>query len=86
MQGRVRRQERSAEVVQFGLIWGAPTGRSAACCAFVETTPCDRATTGGVREAVEADGVICSRRLDSARPRKGILCACVTVHWMDSHG
>ena len=72
MKGRVRRQERSDEFLQFRLIWGVPTGQSAAWCARVETRPCDRATTGVVWEAVEAEGVVCSRRLDSARPRKGI--------------
>ena len=30
MKGRVQRQERSDEVLQFRLIWGAPTGQSAA--------------------------------------------------------
>ena len=72
VQGRVRRQERSAEVLQFRLIWGTSTGQSAAWCARVETGPGDRAITGVVGEAVEAEGVVCSRRLDSARPRKGI--------------
>ena len=84
MKGRERQQERSDEVLQFRLIWGAPTGQSAAWCARVETRPCDRATTGVVREAVEAEGVIRSRRLDSARPRKGISCARVAVDCMDS--
>ena len=86
MKGRVRRQERSDEFLQFRLIWGVPTGQSAAWCARVETRPCDRATTGVVWEAVEAEGMVCSRRLDSARPRKGISFARVAVDCMDSHG
>jgi len=56
VKGRVRRQERPDEVLQFRLIWGAPIGQSAAWCARVETRPRDRATTGVVREAVEAEG------------------------------
>ena len=34
--------------------------------------------------AVEAEGVVCSRRLDSARPRNRIPCARITVGGMDS--
>ena len=81
---RARRQERPAEFPQFRLIWGALTGQSAAWCARVETRPCGRATTGVAREAVEAEGVVCSLRLDSARPRNRIPCARITVGGMDS--
>ena len=84
MKGRVRRQERSDEFLQFRLIWGVPTGQSAAWCARVETRPCDRATAGVVWEAVEAEGMVCSRRLDSARPRNRIPCTHIAVGGMDS--
>ena len=63
--------DRSALLSSFNLYtFGTrPTGQSAAWCARVETRACGRGATGVVWEAVEAEGVVCSRRLDSARPR-----------------
>ena len=62
----------------------ASTDQFAACCACVETRPCDRASTGVVREAMEAKGVVCRRRSVSTRPCKGTECAHVSVDCMDS--
>ena len=50
----------------------------------METKACDWATMGVARGAVEAEGMLCSLRLISARPRKGTECACVAVGCMDS--
>ena len=50
----------------------------------VETSPCGRAATGVAEGAVEVEGMVCSRRLVSARPCKGTECASVAVDCMDS--
>ena len=84
VRGRGRRQERLAELLQFQLIRGAPTGQSMAWCTRVESSPCGRAATGVALEVVEAEGVVGSRLLDSARPRNGIACARVAVGGFDS--
>ena len=84
VRGRAWPQEWPAELLQFRLIWDAPTDQSAAWCACVETRPCARAATGVVREAMEATGMVCRRRLVSARPCKGTECARVSVDCMDS--
>ena len=84
VRGHERRQERSAELLQFRLIWDVLTDRSAAWCTCVETRACDRATTGVAWGAMGVEGMVCSRRLVSARPCKGTECARVSVDCMDS--
>jgi hypothetical protein len=69
---------------RLGYVWDASTDQSAAWCACVETRPCNRASTGVVREAMEAKGVVCRRRSVSTRPCKGTECAHVSVDCMDS--
>ena len=51
VRGCSQRQERSAELLRFGLIWDVLTDRSAAWCARVEVRACDRAATGVARGA-----------------------------------
>jgi len=79
VRGCSQRQERSAELLRFGLIWDALTDRSAAWCARVEVRACDRAATGVARGAVEVEGVVRSRRLGSAQPCHGTECTRVAV-------
>jgi hypothetical protein len=79
VRGCSQRQERSAELLRFGLIWDALTDRSAAWCARVEVRACDRAATGVARGAVEVEGVARSRRLGSAQPCHGTECTRVAV-------
>ena len=83
VRGRARRQDRLAGRHQFRLIRDAPTGQSAAWCARVETRPCGWAATGVVREAVETEGMVCSRRLDPAWPHEGTECARLAVGLTD---
>jgi len=84
VRGRAPRQERPAERLRFPLVWDASTGQCVAWCACVETRPCDRAATGVVREAVEAEGMVCRRRMISGRPRDATECARVAVVSIDS--
>ena len=84
VRGRERRQQRSTELIQFRLIWDVLTDRSAAWYTCVEIMACDRAATGVAWQAVEVEGVVCRRRLDSARPRNGIACARVAIGGFDS--
>ena len=84
VRGCSQRQERSAELLRFGLIWDALTDRSAAWCARVEVRACDRAATGVVQGAVGVEGVVRSRWLGSARPCDGTACMRVAVGSMDS--
>ena len=79
VRGCSQRQERSAELLRFGLIWDALTDCSAAWCARVEVRACDRAATGVARGAVEVEGVVRSRRLGSAQPCHGTECTRVAV-------
>jgi hypothetical protein len=55
----------------FHSSWDVPTDQCATWCTCVETRACGRAAMGVVREAVEAEGVVCSRRLVALGPGKG---------------